>query len=116
VILGSPGPAGGIAPYVTLSGLAAVVAVGDTIVIHRQRILGLAWTFLLLLMPAMTIVAILVMPWAAVELKNAQPASGMGDFFAKTFQPRTGKPRATTTSPSRGARRGSPPMTSRRRA
>jgi hypothetical protein len=97
VIIGSSGPAGGIAPYLTLSGLAAVVAAGDTIVIHRQRILGLAWTFLLLLMPAMTIVAILLMPWAAVELKNAQPAAAMGDYFADTFQRRTGKPLAIVT-------------------
>jgi hypothetical protein len=97
VIVGSPGPVGGIAPYVTLSGLAAVVAAGDTIVIHRQRILGLAWTFLLLLMPAMTIVAILLMPWAAVELKNAQPAAAMGGYFADTFQRRTGKPLAIVT-------------------
>ena len=97
VIVGSPGPVGGIAPYVTLSGLAAVVAAGDTIVIHRQRILGLAWTFLLLLMPAMTIAAILLMPWAAVELKNAQPATAMGDYFADAFQRRTGKPLAIVT-------------------
>ena len=83
VIIGSPGPVGGIAPYVTLSGLAAVVAAGDTIVIHRQRILGLAWTFLLLLMPAMTIAAILLMPWAAVELKNAQPADRHGGLLRR---------------------------------
>ncbi len=92
VIIGSSIPVGGIAPYVTLSGLAAVVMAGDTIVIHRQRILALAWTFLLLLTPAMTIVAILVMPWAGVELKNAQPAAAMGDYFADTYQKRTGKP------------------------
>jgi hypothetical protein len=74
-----------------------VVAAGDTIVIHRQRILGLAWTFLLLLMPAMTIVAILVMPWAAVELRNAQPAAAMGAYFADTFQKSTGRPLAIVT-------------------
>jgi Dolichyl-phosphate-mannose-protein mannosyltransferase len=92
-IIGSPGPVGGIAPYVTLSGLAAVVAAGDTIVIHRQRILGYAWILMLLLPPAMTIVTILSMPWiAAIELKNAQPANAMGAFFADTFQRRTGKP------------------------
>jgi Dolichyl-phosphate-mannose-protein mannosyltransferase len=92
-IVGSPGPVGGLAPYVTLSGLAAVVAAGDTIAIHRQRILGLAWILMLLLPPAITIVAILAVPWtAAIELKNAQPADAMGAFFADTFQRRTGKP------------------------
>jgi 4-amino-4-deoxy-L-arabinose transferase-like glycosyltransferase len=92
-IAGAPGPVGGIAPYVTLSGLAAVVAAGDTIVIHRQRILGLAWTLMLLLPPAITVAAILAVPWtAAIELKSAQPADLMGAFFADTFQRRTGKP------------------------
>ena len=42
VIIGSPGPSAHRA--LTLSGLAAVIAAGDAIVIHRQRILGLAWT------------------------------------------------------------------------
>ena len=92
-IAGAPAPVGGIAPYVTLSGLAAVVAAGDTVVIHRQRILGLAWTLMLLLPPAITIAAILAVPWtAAIELKNAQPADAMGAFFADTFQRRTGRP------------------------
>jgi hypothetical protein len=96
-IVGAAVPVGGIAPYVVLSGLAVVIVAGDTIVIHRQRILGLAWTFLLLLMPAMTILAILVMPWAGVELRNAQPAAAIGDYFADTFQRRTGRPLAIVT-------------------
>jgi hypothetical protein len=97
VIVGSPGPVGGIAPYVTLSGLVAVLAAGDTLVIHRQRIVGLAWTLMLLLPPAIAVAAILVMPWAAIELRNAQPADAMGDYFADTFQKRTGKPLAIVT-------------------
>ena len=93
VVIGSPAPAGGVAPYVTLSGLAAVVAAGDTIVIHRQRILALAWTLMLLLAPAITVAAIIAVPWtAAIELKNAQPAAAIGAFFADTFQRRTNKP------------------------
>ncbi len=94
-VVGSPAPPGGIAPYVTLSGLAAVVAAGDVIVIHRQRIVGLAWTLMLLLPPAITVAAIILVPWTvAVELKSAQPAGEMGAFFADTFQRRTGKPLA----------------------
>jgi len=97
-IAGAPAPVGGIAPYVTLSGLAVVVAAGDTIVIHRQRIVGLAWTLMLLLPPAITVAAIIFVPWtAAVELKSAQPAGEMGAFFADTFQRRTGKPLAIVT-------------------
>jgi len=93
VIIGSSNAVGGIAPYITLSGLAAVVATGDIIVIHRQRILGLAWSLMLLLPPAITVLAILAVPWtAAIELKNAQPAAAMGEYFARMFQPRTGRP------------------------
>ena len=98
VIIGSPTPVGGIAPYVTLSGLAAVVAAGEAIAINRQRILGLAWTLMLLLPPAITVVAILSVPWtAAIELKNAQPADAMGTFFADQFQRRTNRPLAIVT-------------------
>ena len=94
-IVGAPAPVGGIAPYVTLSGLAAVVAAGDAVVIHRQRIVGLAWTLMLLLPAVFTVGAILVVPWTvAVELKSAQPADQMGAFFGDTFQRRTGKPLA----------------------
>jgi hypothetical protein len=92
VIIGSGNAVGGIAPYVTLSGLAVVTAAGDTIVIHRQRILGLTWSFTLLLPPVMTVLATLVLPWLAIELKSAQPADAMGAFFADTFQRRTNTP------------------------
>jgi hypothetical protein len=46
----------------------------------------------LLLPPAIAIVATFVMPWIGIELKNAQPAGAMGAFFADTFQRRTGRP------------------------
>jgi len=92
-IAGASAPIGGIAPYVTLSGLAAMIAAGDAVVIHRQRIVGLAWTLMLLLPPAITVAVIILVPWTlAVELKSAQPAGEMGAFFGDTFQRRTGKP------------------------
>jgi hypothetical protein len=92
VIIGSQNAVGGIPPYVTLSGLAVVAAAGDVIVIHRQRILGLTWSCILLLPPVTVIVAIFVMPWLAIELQNEQPARTMGAFFADTYQRRTNKP------------------------
>jgi hypothetical protein len=101
VIIGASGPVGGIAPYVTLSGLAVVTAAGDAIVIHRQRILGLTWSSILLLPPAIAIVAILAMPWLGIELQNAQPADAMGAFFADAFQKRTNKPLAIVTGDAR---------------
>jgi len=92
-IAGLPVPVGGIAPYVTLSGLAVVIAVGDAVVIERQRIVALAWSLMLLLPPVFVVAAILAVPWtAAIELKSAQPAAAMGQFFADTYQRRTGRP------------------------
>ncbi len=97
-IIGAPAPVGGIAPYVTLSALAVVIAAGDAIVIRRQRIVGLAWTLMLLLPPVITVAAIIAVPWtAAIELKSAQPADQIGSFFADTFQRRTGRPLAIVT-------------------
>jgi hypothetical protein len=93
--VGEPAPPGGAAPYVALSGLAVVVAAGDAIVIHRQRIVGLAWILLLLLPPATAVAAIIALPWTvAVELRSAQPAGEMGKFFGETFERRTGRPLA----------------------
>jgi hypothetical protein len=101
-IAGEAGPIGGIAPYVTLSSLAVVIAAGDAIVIHRQRIVALAWTLMLLLPPATAVAAIILVPWTlAIELKSAQPAGQMGEFFGDTFQRRTGKPLAIVTGDAR---------------
>jgi hypothetical protein len=92
-IFGAPAPAGGTAPYVVLSGLAVVLAAGDTIAIHRQRIVALAWSLLLLLPPAIAVAAVIAVPWtAAIELRSAQPARAMGRFFGESFERRTGKP------------------------
>jgi hypothetical protein len=94
-IVGEPAPAGGTAPYVALSALAVVVLAGDAIVIHRQRIVGLAWILLLVLPPATAVAAIIALPFTvAVELRTAQPAGEMGRFFGATFERRTGKPLA----------------------
>ncbi|HEY2136924.1 MAG TPA: glycosyltransferase family 39 protein [Xanthobacteraceae bacterium] len=92
-IVGAPSPVGGTAPYVVLSGLACVIAAGDTIVVHRQRLIGLAWILMLLLPPAIAVAAIIAVPWtAAIELKSAQPADQMGRYFAESFEHSTGKP------------------------
>jgi 4-amino-4-deoxy-L-arabinose transferase-like glycosyltransferase len=92
-IIDDRAPVGGTAPYVTLSGLAAVLAAGDAIAIYRQRVVALAWMLILLLPPMIAVVAIVVLPWtAAIELRIAQPANAMGRFFSENFERRTGKP------------------------
>jgi hypothetical protein len=92
-LAGSRTPTGGIGTHVLLSGLAVVIAVGPVIAVHRQRIVGYAWTLLLLVPPVIAVAAILVLPWAAgIELRVAEPAGEMGKFFGESFERRTGRP------------------------
>jgi 4-amino-4-deoxy-L-arabinose transferase-like glycosyltransferase len=94
-LLGERGPLGGLAPHVVLSGLAIVVAAGNMIALHRQRVIAAAWSLLLIAPPAFAAAAIFVLPWAAgVEIPVIQPAREMGRFFAESFERRTGRPLA----------------------
>jgi Dolichyl-phosphate-mannose-protein mannosyltransferase len=91
-VFGLRSPVGGTAPYVVLSGLAVVMAAGDAIAFHRQRVVGVVWTTLLVLPPAGAVAAILVLPWVvAVDLAVVQPAGAMGRFFSESFERRTGQ-------------------------
>jgi uncharacterized membrane protein YwzB len=98
VIAGRKDPVGGTAPLLVLSGLAVIVAAGDVIHLHRQRIVGLTWAGILLLPPVIVVAAIAILPWTgSVDLKVNQPVRAMGKFFADSFQRRTGKPLAIVT-------------------
>ena len=92
VLLGWPGPAGGVAPLVIYTGLAVVVAAGDRIEFAHQNVVISAWFGLLLVPPAMAIVALITLPWVGVEMGLNQPAAQMAQFFAESFQRRTGAP------------------------
>src|SRR5439155_1029170 len=95
VLLGRTTPVGGTAPLVVLSGLAVVVAAGDTIRLYRQRISALVWLGLLVVPPAVIVAATVTLPWtAAVDLEVSKPANAMGQFFTETFRRRTGRPLA----------------------
>ncbi len=98
VVAGNSQPIGGAAPLVVLSGLALVIAAGDSITLYHQRILGFAWTGLLFAPAIFVPVLILLLPWTAgIELNVAQPASAIGHFFADSFERRTGEPLAVVT-------------------
>ena len=138
VLLGQRLPVGGAAPLVILSSLAVVLAAGDSIALYHQRVLGFAWSGLLVVPALFVPLLIVLLPWAiGTDLKIAEPAKAMGVFFADSFQRRTGEklaivtgdPRTAAlialTAPSRPsvfstrirrARPGSPPTTSARRA
>jgi hypothetical protein len=93
VLLSRSAPIGGTAPVVILSGLALVVAAGDTIRLYRERTAALVWLGLLTVPPAMVALAAVTLPWTvAVDLEVNKPATAMADFFADTFQRRTGRP------------------------
>ena len=47
VLVGAPLPIGGAAPLLVLSGLAVIVAAGNSVELHHQRILGQTWAGLL---------------------------------------------------------------------
>ncbi len=104
VVVGQSLPVGGAAPLVILSGLGIVVAVGDSIALYHQRILGFAWAGLLIVPALFVPLLIVLLPWTiGTDLQVAQPASAMGRFFAENFARRTGAPLAVVTGDPRTA-------------
>jgi hypothetical protein len=91
VVVGAPGPVGGIAPLVVLSGLAVVIAAGDAITLSHQRGIIATWFGLLFIPPALAVLALLTFPWFGIDLAVNQPARPMARFFADSFARRVGK-------------------------
>lgn len=91
-------PVGGAAPLVLFSGLAIVVAAGDSIELFHQRVLGYAWIGLLIVPALFVPFLMFLLPWTfGTDLAVARPASAMGCFFAENFERRTGHPLAVVT-------------------
>lgn len=81
-----------VAPLLLLTGLAIVVAGGDTILLYHQRVLGVAWFALLLLPPAFAAAGVIALPALfAADLKVAQPADSIARYFTENFERRTGR-------------------------
>jgi len=86
---------GSLAPYLVLSGLAAVVLAGNSIRWHRPRLVASAWSLLLAAPPLGMAAAIVTLPWLGMSGPGVdQPAAAMGRFFAENFERRTGTPLA----------------------
>lgn len=91
-LVGQPTPTA-ISPLAILSALAVIVAGGDIIRLHHQRVAGLAWAGLLLAPPIVAAAAVIVLPWTlGIDLRTARPASEIGRFFTESFERRTGRP------------------------
>ena len=104
VVAGQRLPIGGAAPLVVLSGLAVVIAAGDSIALSHQRVLGFAWAGLLAVPGVFVPMLIVLLPWTmGTDLQIAQPATAMGRFFADSFERRTGQPLAVVTGDARTA-------------
>jgi hypothetical protein len=104
VVAGQRLPLGGAAPLVVLSGLAVIVAVGDSIELYHHRVLGFAWAGLLIVPAIFVPVMIVLLPWTVgTDLTVAQPANAMGQFFSDSFERRTGQPLAVVTGDPRTA-------------
>ena len=102
MLAADPLPVGGAAPLLVLSGLAAVIAAGDSVELHHQRILGYAWAGLLVVPAIFVPIVIALLPWTTgTELKVAQPAHAMGRYFGESFMRRTGHPLAIVSGDAR---------------
>lgn len=86
-------PLSSAAPLAPLTALAVIIAAGDSIRLHRQGSLGIAWLALLLIPALATAAGSIFLPWiAATDLAIGRPASAMGQFFTDSFRRRTGRP------------------------
>lgn len=91
VISGKP-DLSGIPPLLVLSGLAIVVAAGETIMLHHQRVLTIAWISLLIFPPALMAAGVLLLPSIlGFDLRMAQPADDIAKFMTDNFERRTGR-------------------------
>ena len=94
VLAGWPAPVGGIAPLVVLSGLAIVLLAGNGIELSHQHIVIAAWFGLLLVPPALAVIAVYALPLFGVDLNVNKPMRQIAQFFSDSFQKRTGTPLA----------------------
>jgi len=92
VVFGERGLFGGAAPLVLLSALAVVVAGGDIITVHRQRLVGAVWAGWLIAPPLLSGLLTVTLPWIGADLQVTQPARAIGRYFSETFARRTGRP------------------------
>ncbi len=82
-----------LAPLILLSGLAVVLAAGNRVLIYRERLVSSSWLALLVAPPVIVVLSMVVVPWTfAKDSRIAQPAVAEAQFFADSFQRRTGKP------------------------
>jgi hypothetical protein len=87
------GVAGGAGIALLMSGLAVIVATGDLIHLHRQRLLRSVWAAVIVAPALATLATTLFLPWAGTaEVATSLPAIAIGRFFGDSFERRTNRP------------------------
>lgn len=82
-----------LAPLALLSGMAVVLIAGNRVFIYREHLVSSSWLALLVAPPLLLALSLLVVPWTfARDNRLAQPSADEAEFFAETYQRRTGKP------------------------
>ena len=81
---------GGAGIALMMSGLATVVATGDLIHLHRQRLLRSVWAAVIVAPATAVIATTLLVPWAgSSEVPTSLPAVSIAHFFDESFERRT---------------------------
>jgi Dolichyl-phosphate-mannose-protein mannosyltransferase len=84
------GVSGGVGVALLTSGLAAIVATGDLVLLRRQRLLRSIWAAAIVA-PAIAVLATtLFLPWTGSgEVATSLPARAIANFFGDSFERRT---------------------------
>ncbi|MFT0878567.1 glycosyltransferase family 39 protein [Rhodopseudomonas sp. G2_2311] len=84
---------GGPGVVLLLAGLAVMMVIGDVLYLHRQRLLRSAWAALIAAPAVAVIFTVVGQPWLTrTEVPTSLPSKQMAQFFADSFERRTGKP------------------------
>jgi len=86
-VVGGPGIA------LLMSGLAAIVAVGDLIHLRRERVLRMIWAAAVVAPALAVVMTTLFLPWTGDgEVATSLPATSVAHFFGDSFERRANRP------------------------
>jgi 4-amino-4-deoxy-L-arabinose transferase-like glycosyltransferase len=92
-LYGLDGAVGGAGIALLMSGLAAVVATGDLVLLRRQQLLRKVWAFAIVAPALWAFAMTLILPWFGLgEEQTSLPASEIARFFGESFERRTRSP------------------------
>jgi hypothetical protein len=85
--------AGGAGVALLMSGLAAIIATGDLVLLRRQRLLRSIWAAAVIAPALVALVTTIFLPWTGGgEVATSLPARAIANFFGDSFERRTNHP------------------------